>query len=81
MADFDWSILERPRAMAMVGGQLGFSWMVLADALAELSDEEWAWEPAPGAWSVRRRAEAEERPDRAHHLVGAGEWVAEWPAR
>lgn len=57
MADFDWSILERPRAMAMVGGQLGFSWMVLADALAELSDEEWAWEPAPGAWSVRRRAD------------------------
>lgn len=79
MADFDWSILERPTAMAMVRGQLGFSWMVLADALAELSDEEWAWEPAPGAWSVRKRAEAQARPDRAHHLVGAGEWVAEWP--
>jgi hypothetical protein len=80
MADFDWSILERPSAMAMVRGQLGFSWMVLNDALTDLTDEEWAWEPAPGAWGLRRRADAEARPDGADHLVGAGEWVLEWPS-
>lgn len=75
--DFDWTILERPSAMAMVRGQLGFSWMVLSDALEGLTDDEWRWEPAPGAWGLRPRAEAVER---AHHVVGAGELVTEWPA-
>ena len=77
--DFDWSMVERPSAMAMVRGQLGFSWLVLSESLVDLSDDEWAWEPAPGSWGVRPRADAEARPDRAFHLVGAGEWVAEWP--
>ncbi|AKU17946.1 DinB family protein [Luteipulveratus mongoliensis] len=73
--DFDWTMLQRPTAMAMVRSQLGFSWLVLSGALDDLSDEEWAWEPAPGAWSVRRRDGAQP----ADHLVGAGEWVMEWP--
>lgn len=73
--EFDFSIVERPTAMAMVRGQLGFSWMVLDEALQDLTDDEWQWEPAPGAWSLRRRDEAQT----AHHLVGAGGWVMEWP--
>jgi hypothetical protein len=79
LVDFDWSLLERPSALAMVRGQLDFSWMVLSEALTGLSDPEWAWEPAAGGWSLRRRTDAEARPDGADHLVGAGEWVLEWP--
>jgi hypothetical protein len=65
--------------MAMVRAQLGFSWLILSQGLEGLTDEEWSWEPAPGAWSVRRRADAESRQDRGDRLVGAGGWVAEWP--
>lgn len=38
--------------------------------LAGLGDEEFRWEPAPGAWSVRRREEA-----RTPRAFGPGEWV------
>jgi hypothetical protein len=79
VVDFDWSLLEQQSALAMVRGQLGFSWLVLAQRLDGLTDEEWSWEPSSSAWSVRRRAEAEARPDRADHLLGTGEWVVEWP--
>jgi hypothetical protein len=38
--------------------------------LTGLGDEEYLWEPAPGAWSIRRRCEAaSSRP------FGPGEWV------
>ncbi len=70
--DFDWSILERQSAMAMVRGQLGFSWGVLSHRLEGLTDAEWAWEPTPGAWSV---AHAQRR-----KLVQTGQttsWVPE----
>lgn len=42
--------------------------------VADLSDDEWAWEPAASCWSVRPRAEA--RPG-----WGTGEFVVEdrWP--
>jgi hypothetical protein len=35
-----------------------------------LSDEEYLWEPAPGAWSIRRRGEAAASP----RPLGPGEW-------
>jgi DinB superfamily len=35
-----------------------------------LSDEEYLWEPAPGAWSIRRRGEAV-----TSKAFGAGAWV------
>ena len=38
-----------------------------------LTDEEYFWEPAPGCWSIRRRAEA--RTARAH---GRDEWVMDY---
>ena len=41
-------------------------------AVPALTDEEYLWEPAPGAWSVRRRADGPGRG--ATVLVGAGEW-------
>jgi hypothetical protein len=44
--------------------------------LAGLTDEEYLWEPAPGSWSVRPRAEAT-----SSHAAGAGDLVMEyaWP--
>jgi hypothetical protein len=38
--------------------------------LAGLTDEEYHWEPAPGAWSVRRRGEAV-----TSQAFGPGEWL------
>jgi hypothetical protein len=71
---FDWDILHRPSAMAMVRGQLGFSWMVLSGRLAQLTDEQYFWRPSSEAITVVRR----------HHAgrfrsLGSGEWVAQWP--
>lgn len=73
-ADFDWSILTVPEPMAMVRGQLGFSWMVLAERLCEIDDEAYLWEPAPGAWSLRPRDQT-----RTENFTGLGDWVLEWP--
>jgi len=38
-----------------------------------LSDEELFWEPVPGAWSVRRRADC-----RTRHPFGSDEWVIDF---
>ena len=38
-----------------------------------LTDEEYLWEPVPGAWSVRRKARRARARGR-RMLVGAGEW-------
>lgn len=73
--DFDWSILSVPTAKAMAEGQLGFSWLELAGRLATVTQEEFTWEPRPGALSVVRRGE-----ERTPRTLGTGEWVAEWPA-
>ncbi len=72
--EFDWSILSTPEPMAMVRGQLGFSWLMLAERLGEIDDEAYLWEPAPGAWSLRPRDEA-----RTESPAGLGDWVLEWP--
>ena len=72
--DFDWSMLSMRDPMAMVRGQLEFSWLMLRGRLDELTDDEYSWEPAPGALSVRRRSDA-----RTSRVLGTGDWVAEWP--
>jgi hypothetical protein len=41
-------------------------------AVEPMTDEEYLWEPVPGSWSVRRRADG--LGPRATWLVGAGEW-------
>lgn len=71
---FDWAILERPTALAMVEGQLGFSWLELHDRFRTLTQDEFGWEPGPGALRVVRRGE-----QRTPNALGTGEWVAEWP--
>lgn len=72
--DFDWSILTVPEPMAMVRGQLGFSWMVLAERLDEIDDEAYLWEPALESRSLRPRDQA-----RTGNTTSLGDWVLEWP--
>lgn len=74
--EFEWSLLTVPDAMAMVRGQLGFSWGELARRLETLGDDEFTWRPAAGALSVVPRGEV--APGRRG--IGAGDWVVEWPA-
>ncbi|HLS74822.1 MAG TPA: DinB family protein [Actinomycetaceae bacterium] len=72
--EFDWSILQVPTPKAMALGQLGFSWLELAERLSSVTQEEFAWEPRPGSLSVVRRGS-----ERTPRSLGVGEWVAEWP--
>ena len=54
--------------------QLSWHWdHQVRPGLDDLSDEEYLWEPAPGAWSIRPRAEA-----RTAMAAGAGELVADF---
>ena len=54
--------------------QLTFHWDVhLRPKLDGLTDDEHLWEPVPGCWSVRPRAEA-----RADASAGSGAWVIEY---
>lgn len=45
----------------------------LNSILANISDTEFFWEPAPGCWTVHRRSER-----RATSADGAGEWVIDY---
>jgi hypothetical protein len=66
---FDWGCLRLINRMTGPDADSGNGSPV---AVEPLTDEEYFWEPVPGAWSVRRRAD---RPGpRATLLVGAGEW-------
>ncbi|MEJ8280135.1 DinB family protein [Pseudonocardia spirodelae] len=54
--------------------QLAFQWdTALRPRLAGLTDDEYLWEPAPGAWSVRPRARA-----RGSHAAGGGDLVIDF---
>ncbi len=53
--------------------QYDTSYEYLIGRLAGLTDEEFFWEPAPGSWSVRRRAETV-----TNRPVGSGEWVLDY---
>ncbi len=51
--------------------QLTYHWDAQArPRLQGLTDEEYLWEPAPHAWSLRRRGEA-----RSSMAAGRGEWL------
>lgn len=59
--------------------QLDWHWRTQArPRLDGLTDEELHWEPAPGAWGVRRRED--EAPASSTFRAGAGEWVIDWAA-
>lgn len=74
--EFDWSLLEQPDPMAMVRGQLGFSWAQLRPRLLSVTGEEFAWAPGPGALGVIPRGTA----TGGRREFGAGDTVIEWPA-
>ncbi|WP_456787184.1 DinB family protein [Cellulomonas sp. P5_C5] len=76
MHEFDWSILTVPTVRSVLRGQLEFSWSELANRLDTVTQDEFTWEPAPDALSVRRRDEST-----APRRFGVGEWVVEWPER
>jgi len=52
--------------------QYDTSYAMFRERLNGLTDAEYFWEPAPGSWSVRRRAAAT-----TSGLMGKGEWVME----
>jgi hypothetical protein len=57
-----------------LGEQLSFHWEHhVRPRLEGMTDEEYIWEPVPGCWSIRPRAEA-----RTEMVGGAGELVAEF---
>ena len=66
MTSVDWG--------RQLGEQLTFHWEEqLRPSLDGLTDNEYFWEPVPGCWSVRPRAEAT-----APVLAGAGDMVVEF---
>lgn len=56
--------------------QLDTSVEITRGRLAGLTDEEYLWEPAPGAWSIRRRGEST-----ASKPYGAGDWLIDFGSR
>jgi hypothetical protein len=61
----------------LLGEQLSWHWdHHLRPRLEGITDDEYFWEPVPGCWSIRPRAEA-----RSPIVGGRGEFVAEfaWP--
>lgn len=57
--------------------QLEWHWQGQARPRLEgLTDEEYLWEPAPGAWNLRRRDEP--APETATYRAGAGEWLCDY---
>ena len=50
--------------------------LVARQGSGRLTDEEYLWEPAPGAWSIRRRGHAS-----SPEPFGPGEWVLDDASR
>lgn len=64
---------DRPTEITLLAAQLDTSMEIFWERLTGLGDEEFLWEPGPGAWSLRPRAHI--RTSRSH---GAGEWAWEY---
>ena len=77
LTQFDWAC---QRLASRMSGPATDSGDGVPVAAAPMTDEEYLWEPVPGCWSVRRRADGP-GPD-ATELLGAGEWGRDlaWPA-
>lgn len=60
------------RVMVTAGNLADRAWAVVEPNLQGLTDDEYFWEPLPGMWGVRRRAEV-----RSPDCWGQGEWAVE----
>jgi hypothetical protein len=69
LEQFDWGCLRLVNRMTGPEMDSGNGSPVPVDPM---TDEEYRWEPVPGAWSVRPRAGGPA--PRAERLVGAGDW-------
>jgi hypothetical protein len=69
LEQFDWGCLRLLNRMTGPESDSGNGSPV---PVQPLTSEEYLWEPVPGCWSVRRRADGPG--PRATWLVGAGEW-------
>lgn len=69
LAQYDWAC---ERLLARLTGPDMDSGDGVRIAVPPLTDAEYLWEPAPGAWSVRRKVDGPGAG--ATVLVGAGEW-------
>ena len=66
----------RTDRVGLLLAQLETSVQITRDRLTGLTDDEYFWEPAPGAWSVRRPGEST-----APEPLGPGEWLLDWGRR
>ncbi len=64
--------MSATRLADVLGWQVADAWTAVEATLQDLGDDEYLWEPAPGCWSIRRRADAT-----ATAVWGKGEWVVE----
>src|SRR4051794_41445806 len=67
---------DRPTEVALLAAQFDAAQEFFWPRMAGLSDEEYLWEPGPGAWSLRPRAQR-----RTAHSHGTGDWVFEYEPR
>lgn len=65
--------MATPARLAPLQAQFEYTWDRLINRLDGMTDEEYLWEPAPGCWNVRPRAEISPMGS-----IGAGEWVMEF---
>ena len=69
LEQFDWACLRLLNRMTGPEVDSGNGTPI---AVPPMTDEEYLWEPVPGCWSVRRRADGPGQ--RATVLLGGGEW-------
>jgi hypothetical protein len=69
LEQFDWACL---RLLNRITGPESDSGDGVPVAVPPMTDEEYRWEPVPGCWSIRRRADGPG--PGANILRGAGEW-------
>lgn len=77
LAEFDWA---RQRLVSRLTGPESDSGNGAPAAVSPMTDEEYLWEPVPGCWSIRPRADGPG--PAATELLGTGEWGRDsaWPA-
>jgi hypothetical protein len=65
--------MTTPPRLAPLLAQFDYAWERRAQRLEGLTDGGYFWEPVPGCWNVRPRADC-----RTSDWAGGGEWVQEF---